>query len=219
MPVPPVVSVVGKSDVGKTTFLEKLIPELVRRGYRVGTVKHDVHGFELDTPGKDTWRHARAGSRAVVISGPGKVALLLTVEGEASLDQVAELISGQVDLILTEGYKRGNKPKIEISRAAVGTDLLCSEDELLCLVSDVAHPLAAPRFGLDDASGVANLLEERYLRRRDGISTSLEVDGRPVEISGFVGEILEAVVRGVVTRLRGCEHAGEIVVRLPRGHS
>src|SRR5512143_812522 len=98
--MPPIVCIVGASDSGKTTFLEKLIPELVRRGHRVGTVKHDVHGFELDTPGKDTWRHARAGSRAVVISGPGKVAVLLTVEGEASLDQVAELIADQVVLIL-----------------------------------------------------------------------------------------------------------------------
>src|SRR5512146_1450381 len=106
MPLVPVVSVVGKSNVSKTTFLEKLIPELVRRGYRVGTVKHDVHGFELDTPGKDTWRHRQAGSRAVAISGPDKIALFLGVEREAKLDEVAELIDGQVDLILTEGYKR-----------------------------------------------------------------------------------------------------------------
>src|SRR5512146_1371847 len=114
MPLVPVVSVVGKSNVSKTTFLEKLIPELVRRGYRVGTVKHDVHGFELDTPGKDTWRHALAGSRAVTISGPNKVAVLLGVEREATLDEVVELIEGQVDLVLTEGYKREAKLKIEV---------------------------------------------------------------------------------------------------------
>ena len=141
MPLVPVISVVGKSNVGKTTFLEKLIPELVRRGYRVGTIKHDVHGFELDTPGKDTWRHAQAGSRAVTISGPNKIAVLLSVEREAPLDEVVALVEGTVDIILTEGYKREGKLKIEVSRAERGTELLCTADELLCLVTDYQHPL------------------------------------------------------------------------------
>ena len=214
MPLVPVVSVVGKSNVGKTTFLEKLIPELVRRGYRVGTVKHDVHGFELDTPGKDTWRHAQAGSRAVAISGPNKVAVLLGVEREATLDEVADLIEGQVDLILTEGYKREGKLKIEVSRTERGTDLLCSAEELFCLVTDVEHSLPVPRFGLDDAVGVADLIEEKLLRAPVRPRAGLTVDGRPIEMQGFVADILEAVARGVVTRLRGCEDAGEIVVRL-----
>lgn len=214
MPLVPVISVVGKSDVGKTTFLEKLIPELVRRGYRVGTVKHDVHGFEPDTPGKDTWRHAQAGSRAVAISGPNKVALFLSVGQEARLDEVAELIEGQVDLILTEGYKREGKLKIEISRAEKGTELLCSAEELLCLVTDSERPLPVPQFGLDDAAGVADLIEEKVLRGPDVHRASLVVDGRPIEMQGFVADILDAVIRGVVTRLKGCESAGEIAVRL-----
>ena len=217
MPIVPVISVVGKSNVGKTTFLEKLIPELVRRGYRVGTVKHDVHGFDLDTPGKDTWRHGQAGSRAVTISGPDKIALFLSVEREARLDEVAELIEGQVDLVLTEGYKREGKLKIEVSRADKGTELLCSAEELLCLVTDAEHTLPVPQFGLDDATGVADLIEERLLRAPTRSRVSLVVDGRPVELQGFVADILEAVVRGVVTRLRGCEDAGEIAVRLRPG--
>ena len=214
MPVAPVISVVGKSNVGKTTFLEKLIPELVRRGYRVGTIKHDVHGFELDTPGKDTWRHAQAGSRAVTISGPNKVAVLLSVERELPLDEVAGLIEGQVDLILTEGYKREGKLKIEVSRAERGTELLCTAEELLCLVTDGEHSLPVPQLGLDDAAGVADHIEEKVLRAPNRPRASLVVDGRPIEMQGFVADILEAVVRGVVTRLRGCENAREIAVRL-----
>ncbi len=217
MPVAPIISVVGKSNVGKTTFLEKLIPELVRRGYRVGTVKHDVHGFELDTPGKDTWRHAQAGSRAVTISGPSKVAVLLSVEREMPLEEVASLIEGQVDLILTEGYKREGKLKIEVSRAERGTELLCTAEELLCLVTDGEHSLPVPQLGLDDAGGVADLIEEKVLRAPDRRRVSLVVDGLPIEMQGFVADILEAVVRGVVTRLRGCENAGEIAVRLRQG--
>ena len=162
----PVVCVVGKSDVGKTTFLEKLIPALASRGYRVGTIKHDAHGFELDAPGKDTWRHARAGSRAVAISGPGGVAIFLPGEHggrEATLDEVAARIAGDVDIILVEGYKRSAMPKIEVSRAAKGRDLLCGESELVCLVTDLPRALTVPQFGLDDAAGVAALLEVRFL--------------------------------------------------------
>ena len=217
MPLVPVISVVGKSNVGKTTFLEKLIPELVRRGYRVGTVKHDVHGFELDTPGKDTWRHAQAGSRTVAISGPNKIAVLMSVEREATLDEVVALVEGTVDVVLTEGYKREGRLKIEVSRAEQGREILCGAEELLCLVADYQNPLPVPQFGLDDAAGVADLIEKKLLRAPDRRRVGLVVDGRPIEMQGFVADILEAVIRGIVTRLKGCEGAREIAVRLRDG--
>jgi molybdopterin-guanine dinucleotide biosynthesis protein B len=106
----PIISIVGKSGVGKTTALERVIGELKRRGYKVGTVKHDTHGFDLDKPGKDSWRHAQAGSDAVVISGPHKMALIRQLEAEMPLDEIVRLM-GNVDLVITEGYKRGDKPK------------------------------------------------------------------------------------------------------------
>jgi len=112
------------SGAGKTTFLEKLIQEFKVRDIKVGTIKHDVHGFDIDIPGKDTWRHTRAGVDAVVISSPAKVALIKKVPGELSLEQAAELIS-DVDIILTEGYKRSGKPKIEINRSEKSNELLC----------------------------------------------------------------------------------------------
>ena len=118
----PVISVVGRSKVGKTTLLEKLIPELKRRGYRVATVKHHAHpGFEIDRPGKDTWRHAQAGSDHVVIAAPDKVAAVRRVTREPTLDEIVTTID-DVDIILTEGYKRAGKPKIEIVRAARHTE-------------------------------------------------------------------------------------------------
>ena len=158
----PIVSVVGLSGVGKTTALEKVVRELKCRGYRVGTVKHDTHGFDIDRPGKDSWRHAQAGSDAVVISGPTKMALIRQVEREMSLDEIAGLI-GDVDLVLTEGYKRGDKPKIEITRRARGTELLCEAAELIGLMADYPVDRPVPQFALDDASGVVDLLEELYL--------------------------------------------------------
>lgn len=161
MATPPIVAVVGKSDAGKTTFLEKLIRELKNRNIKVGTVKHDVHGFDMDHPGKDTWRHAQAGADAVVISSPAKVALIKQLDRELSLDEVAVLM-GDMDIVLTEGYKRSDKPKIEINRRAHSTELLCGPEELVAIVSDAEWDMGVPVFDLDDASGVATLLVQKY---------------------------------------------------------
>ena len=160
-----IVSVVGKSGSGKTTFLEKLLPELKRRGYRIATVKHDIHGFDIDHPGKDTWRHAQAGADAVIISSPRRLALIQCLDEEMSLDEIARYVQG-VDIIITEGYKQGDKPKIEISRRARSTELICSQEELIAIVADQTFPLNVPHFDPDDAAGVADLLEQQFLQKR-----------------------------------------------------
>ena len=158
----PVISVVGKSDVGKTTLLEKLIRELKARGYRVATVKHDAHSFDIDQPGKDTWRHAQAGSDHVVIASPTRIAHIQRLERELALPEIAATIT-DVDIILTEGYKRGPAPKIEVSRAEKGRDLLCTREELIALAADQAFDMDVPQFGLDDAAGLVDLIEQRFL--------------------------------------------------------
>lgn len=158
----PVVSVVGKSDSGKTTLLEGLIHELKQRGYRVGTIKHDAHSFDIDHPGTDTWRHARAGSDHVVISSPRRVASIHRVDHDHRLKDLTPMMA-DVDIVLTEGYRRDNAPKIEVSRQARSRTLLCSSDELLAVVCD--HPVATdvPRYELDDAQGLADLIEAHFL--------------------------------------------------------
>lgn len=160
----PIISVVGKSGVGKTTFLEKLIAELKRRGLRVAIIKHDVHGFEIDQPGKDSWRLAQAGSDSVVIASPQGLALIKRLDREMALGEIAALLT-DVDIILTEGYKRGDAPKIEVSRRERGGGLLCTPDELVAIVSDQPFDLDVPQFDLDDTGGVADLMEERFLTR------------------------------------------------------
>lgn len=215
----PIVSVVGKSNTGKTTFLEKLVPEMIRRGHRVAVVKHDVHGFELDHPGKDSYRIAQAGATAVVLSSPSKLAIIQQQEREATLDEIALLLDGRVDIIITEGYKSGDKPKVEIVRAAKSTEPLCTAGELVALVTDAELPgFSVPKFGLDDAAGVAEILERTFLRRpAEGDEVTLLVNGRDIPMKGFIREIFDRTTRAIISTLHGIpEGAEEITLRLRR---
>jgi len=161
-PTPPIVSVVGFSGSGKTTFIVKLVPELTRRGIRVGTIKHDVHGFQMDKPGKDSWRHKQAGAAMTVISSPVQIGMVRDVDHDHSLDELLPLFSG-MDLIVTEGYKRGDKPKLEIFRADMQTEPLCTSDEhLLALITDADIDVGVPRFATKDARRVADFLIKRF---------------------------------------------------------
>ena len=158
----PVVSIVGqRSNSGKTTLLVKLLAEAKRRGWRVAAVKHDVHGFEMDKPGKDTWRFAQAGADVVVISSPEKMAMIEKVQEERTLEQVLERIR-DVDLIFTEGYKHGNQPRIEVFRSEVHQELLSDPEQLMAIASDVRFELGVPCFGLDDAQGICDFLASKY---------------------------------------------------------
>lgn len=158
----PVISIVGgKSNSGKTTLLEKIIREAKFRGWRVATLKHDVHGFEMDQPGKDTWRHAQAGADVVAISSPQKIAILESVTEDQPLDEVLARIQG-VDVIFTEGYKHGNKPKIEVYRSEVHQELFSNLEELIAIVSDISFNNGIPCFALDDAQGICDLIEETF---------------------------------------------------------
>jgi molybdopterin-guanine dinucleotide biosynthesis adapter protein len=158
----PLVAIVGNSGTGKTTLIEKLIPALKRRGLRVGTIKHDVHGFSIDQPGKDSWRHKEAGANMVLISSPRQVAMVRDVAQDTPLDELESYFSG-VDIILAEGYKRGTRPKLEVFRPEVHGKPVCANDStLLGMVSDVPVDCEVPRFMLNDADGIATFLASHF---------------------------------------------------------
>ena len=155
----PIVTIVGKSGSGKTTFIEKLIPELIRRGYRVGTVKHHLHDFEIDQPGKDSWRHARAGATTTIIASPQKVAMIKHATAEMPLEEMRTRFFDDVDVIVAEGYKSVRQPKIEIFRAAVHERPLFAHDaELIAMVTDTPFSIGVPCFGLEDIAPCVDFL-------------------------------------------------------------
>lgn len=158
----PVVAFVGKSDSGKTTVVEKVVTELVSRGWRVATVKHHVHDFDIDVPGKDSYRHAKAGASVSMVSSPDKFAVIRNVERELTLDEIADE-ARDVDILIAEGFKRTSRVRIEVSRSERSTGLISTAEELLGLVTDHASLPGVPTFDLEDANGVADLIERTFL--------------------------------------------------------
>jgi len=161
--MPPVVSIIGRSKVGKTTLLEKLIRELKSRGYRVATIKHTVHPPTFDEPEKDSWRHIQAGSEATVVSAPNGLVFIKPSTSEISLDEVARLFGEDYDIILTEGFKQGGAPKIEVHRKANGPPL-ASVRKLIAIATDEPLETKVRQFSLEDVKGLADLLEEGFIK-------------------------------------------------------
>lgn len=160
----PILSIIGKSKSGKTTLIEKLIPCLKEHGYKVGTIKHHSHpGFEIDIPGKDTWRHAQAGSDHVIIVAPDKIASIRSLQGPLSVDEIADQML-DVDIILTDGFKSAGKPAIEVMRAETGLSIIGDMDQVLAIATDT--PLYLPIFQLDinDIQGLYSVIEDKLFR-------------------------------------------------------
>jgi molybdopterin-guanine dinucleotide biosynthesis protein MobB len=162
----PIVSIVGLSGSGKTTLIERLVPELAGRGYRVATVKHDAYGFEIDLEGKDSWRHKKAGAVMTVVSSPDRLALIRDIDHDAPPEEIRNEYIRDADIILTEGYKSGNTPKVEVYRSSLANGpLFLKSADLVALVSDRAYEAAAPCLGLDDVVKLADMIERRFLGR------------------------------------------------------
>lgn len=161
----PVLSVVGCGKCGKTTMVERLVAELTRRGFVVGTLKHDVHGFSMDHEGKDTWRHKQAGARAVAIIGPDQVGVVRsTPDGEFSVYDAIQLL-GPVDLVITEGFKRMPFLKIEIFSSVrnEGAPLCLGDPNLLAIAGDLPMETDLPRFDWNEISAIADFVQKRVL--------------------------------------------------------
>ena len=209
--MPPVVSFVGKPDSGKTTLLEKLIPELNRRGYRVGTIKHHVHKFEMDKPGKDTFRHKQAGAQVVALSSPTGLGVISDTDGDSDVESLVARYFGNVDLVIAEGYKRLDLPKIEVHRVALHPEPLANRDDTwVAMVSDAEATPDLPCFGLDDVEGLASFLIDTFISSATGSKISLIVDNVPIPLNPFVEKFLRRTVIGMTSSLKGCRNPKQI---------
>jgi len=202
--MPAIVSIIGHSESGKTTLIEKLIHELKSRGYRVATIKH-AQDITLDQPGTDSWRHIQAGSEATVISSPDKLVLIKPATGDATLEEIAPLFGEDYDIILAEGFKQGNAPKIEVHRKGSGP-LLSDIKRLIAIVTDEPLETKARQFSLDDVKELSDLLEEGFIKPQ-GERLSLYVNDTPITLSVFPKEFINNVLLAMASSLRG---VGEI---------
>jgi molybdopterin-guanine dinucleotide biosynthesis protein MobB len=156
--------VTGWKNSGKTTLMERLVAEIAGRGISVSTLKHAHHDFDVDQPGKDSFRHRAAGARQVLVASRARWALMTELRGAPEPD-LGELVAqlAPVDLVLVEGFKRDRHPKIEVRRAAAAQEPIAAGDATIeAVASDVPlHDVGVPVFGLDDVAGVAGFILRR----------------------------------------------------------
>lgn len=175
--VPPAVCIVGKKNSGKTTLVVALVAELASRGWRIATIKHGHHDFEMDEPGRDSWRHFHeGGALATVMAGAGKIGMVMRMEGEPDPERlVAELFAGRgYHLVLIEGYKTGALPKIEVFRREQHrhpvydpADAESAARFLAVLTDDPSFDASVPVIPIhpfaEHVRTVAGLIEQRFL--------------------------------------------------------
>jgi molybdopterin-guanine dinucleotide biosynthesis protein B/molybdopterin-guanine dinucleotide biosynthesis protein len=163
----PVVSFVAKSGTGKTTLLEKVIAELKRRGWRVGVIKHDAHRFDIDHPGKDSHRLTVAGADTMLICSPEKLALVKQHAAAPPVQVLIQTYFADVDIVVTEGFKKSTLPKIEVHRQERSDSLICRGEEhdptLVAVASDAPLQVDVPVLDLNNPVTVAAFVERLFL--------------------------------------------------------
>jgi molybdopterin-guanine dinucleotide biosynthesis protein B len=213
--MPPIVSVIGNSKSGKTTLIEKLVRELKLRGYRVATIKHTPQGVDFDEAGKDSWRHIQAGSEATAISSPDKVVMIKPLAQDASLDEVAYLLGEDYDIILAEGFKQGNAPKIEVHRKDAGP-LLRDIKKLIGIVTDEPLETKARQFSTDSIKDIADLLEKGFIKPQKE-RLSLHVNNVPITLTTFPKQIISNVLLAMASCLKGVGEVRNLRIFLKKG--
>ncbi len=160
---PPILCFVGRSNSGKTTLIERLIQTLTSSGYRIATIKHAGHGFDLDTEGKDSWRHKCAGAKTVLVQSKTSLAFFSDTANLLPLTSLRDQYVGEVDLVIAEGWKNENYPKIIVVRDHLG-EIDIIEDGLLAIVSKQPIESSSPVFHRDDINNIASFIQKHFPR-------------------------------------------------------
>jgi len=178
----------------------------------VATIKHTPRGAAFDQPGKDSWRHLQAGSGVTAISTPDKMVLVKPGAPGASFDEAIRLFGEDYDIILTEGFKRGNAPKIEVHRRESGTPL-SNIKKLIAIATDEPLETKTRQFSLEDIKGLADLLENGFIKPQ-GERLSLYVNNKPIPLSAFPQKIISNVLVAMVSSLKAVGEVKSLEVSL-----
>lgn len=211
----PIVSIVGHSKSGKTTLMEKLIGEFKKRGYRVAAIKHACRDFDMDKPGKDTWRYAEAGSDAVSISSPNRLILLKPQDNNDSIDEILRMIGSDCDLVLIEGFHEGHAPKIEVHRRELEKGLRCAPEEIKAIVTDEPVDIDRPQFDWEDISGIADFITKKMIGKR-GDDAVLLVNGSPIPLNQFTRQVFVNALVGIASTLKGVGKISSLDIAIRR---
>jgi molybdopterin-guanine dinucleotide biosynthesis protein MobB len=212
--MPPIVSIIGRSKSGKTTLIEKLIVELKSRGYHVATAKHTHRDMTSPESDKDSDRHLKAGSEASLIIDPHGLMMIKLLQKELTLTQIAQIIGEDYDLILTEGYKQDDAPKIEVHRKE-NAPPLTDVKKLFAIATDEPLDTKVRQFALDDVKNIADLLETGFIKPNRKRFT-MEVNGVPIVLNAFTEEIVENVVLAMANNLKGVGKIGTLKIFLKK---
>lgn len=210
----PIISFVGKSESGKTTLLEGIIANLKQRGYKVAVIKH-TQEFELEKEGKSSWRLGQAGADTVVVTSPEELAIMKKTDHDLAPLEIARLIGGDIDLILTEGFKKGSTMKIEVHRKEQGAGLLVPTNQLLAVVTDEPLDVAVPQFNRNEIKGLTDLIE-KWLMEQPKEKIELFVNNAFVPLNLFVKDFVTKTLVGMVSSLKGISDVKSLRVSLRR---
>ena len=198
----PIVCIVGQSGSGKTTLIERLIAELRRRGRRVAVLKHTCEAFDVDRPGKDTWRYAQAGCASLAIVGPHGSAVLKSGPRAGALDEALLAAGAEADVLLVEGLHDRPGPRIEVHRRGDERGLRCRPEELLAVVSDEPLKAGCRRFSPDETGPIADLILETIAAQAPG-GAALLVNGAAIPLGSFTQRIISRTILGMLSSLQG----------------
>ena len=212
----PIISIVGKSESGKTTLLEGLITKLKQRGYKVAVIKHAAEDFELDTVNKDSWRFSQAGSEVSAISSAQKLAVIKNLEHDLGPQELSQFIGSDYDLILTEGFKQSSHPKIEVHRKEQGKELLSQPEQLLAIVTDEPLNIAVPQFSRDEVPKIVDLIVNTMLDQRREDEVDLFINDAYIPINKPVKNLLFRTLVAMVSGLKGIKEVKSLRISLRR---
>jgi molybdopterin-guanine dinucleotide biosynthesis protein MobB len=213
-----IISFVGKSGSGKTTLLEKVITELKRRGYKVAIIKHSHHKNDLDTAEKDTWRFTQAGTEVSAINSLDHLAIYRRMNEFFDPQDISNYINLDYDIMLTEGFKGSNTPKIEVHRSEQGKELLTDPKQLLAVVTDEPLDIKVPQFSRDDVNGIADIIQKTIVSQSGENDLTVVINGKTAQVDPHLKDVLSQTLAAMIPGMQNNGEVKNLHISLRRQH-